>query len=282
MLQAETTFSPETREWLEKRTTIGHWIDIQEDDIIPHEVIGFHRTLLHMFQLTFAPEIRNRIDQKQLDEHFTLNAAQLIQFPSGDKIVRLNEEVRGIAAVIANAEDKVRENFYYEQFTSLQNFDLIEEELDCGHFTIFRTNSSWVGKFDFRNSRQECLETLNIAEEFLDCSCFAADQNYSRVCVDTLFSSCELIAKAHLLLTRHSATKAKTHGSIHSAANQWSKFGNLNQSFVQIYNQLAQQRTKARYETGQHISLPSAADREAIHCEITSLKDAVKHILAEN
>ena len=98
------TETKEGHRWLHQRKRSGNWIDIAESDEIPSDIVGWERSVLHMFQLAFAPEIRKRLSAGELGHDFFLSAAQLIQPEDGGKTVRLNEEVRGIALVRASRE----------------------------------------------------------------------------------------------------------------------------------------------------------------------------------
>ena len=68
--------SLETIHWLQQRQKLGNWFDVSDADVIPFDISGPMRTVLHMFQLAISPEIRRRLVSKELDDGFILSAAQ--------------------------------------------------------------------------------------------------------------------------------------------------------------------------------------------------------------
>jgi len=157
----------------------------------------------------------------------------------------------------------------------LVSFDVEESELDCGHFTMFWHGKGWSIAFDFRSSRAKSVQMLERAGQFLDASKFSADKGHASASVDNLFSSCELISKAMLILHRSPAVTAKTHGRVGSAINKWGKFGNVDAAFLKIYNRMSQERTSARYDASTEVTTPTAHDFDIVGRELETLKNAV-------
>ena len=69
-------------------------------------------------------------------------------------------------------------------------FDLEENELDAGHFTILWRKGGWFISFDFRVGRAKSDGMLAAASEFLEASRLSADSGLARPSVDNLFSAC--------------------------------------------------------------------------------------------
>ena len=195
MEENERQLSSETQRWLEARRRPGNWIDISETDEIPDDITGWHLSVLHMFQVRFAPEIRARISTGQIEEDFVLNAAQLLQLEEG-AIVRLNGEVRGELLLRANRPIRKGDPIFTSDLENLVGFDLEEDELNAGHFTIFWHESGWQLVFDFRSGRSTASEWLSVASQFLDASKHSADSGLARPSVDTLFIACELLTSS--------------------------------------------------------------------------------------
>ena len=152
--------------WLQERQRPGNWIDVAEFDEIPPEIEGWYRTVIHMFQIAFAPEIRQRLSAGGLDQTFFLTAAQMIQPETGAQMIRLNGEVRGIANVRATRPVQKGEPVFVSDMQNFVSFDLDEEELDAGHFTLFWTGSGWIATFDFRAGRAKSAAMLKALESF--------------------------------------------------------------------------------------------------------------------
>ena len=267
--------APASSEWLQQRQRSGNWIDVAETDEIPPGIEGWYRTIIHMFQIAFAPEIRHRFLVKTLDGTFFLTAAQMIQPEDGGRIIRLNQEARGTALMRANRPIQKGEQLLVSDMQNFVSFDLDEEELDAGHFTLFWTGNGWIASFDFRAGRAKSAAMLKAAGEFLQVAILASTHGHTRPCVDNLFSACELVSKAHLVLHRSSASAAKSHGSVQSAINTWRRLGNINDEFVGLFNRVSNTRSPARYDVKAEIEMPSPSDFGIVEGEIQQLMNFV-------
>ena len=99
---------------------------------------------------------------------------------------------------------------------------------------------------------------------------------YTRPSVDNLFSACELVSKAHLILHHSTASKAKSHGSIKSAINARRNIGNINDDFVRLFNCVSNTRSPARYDEKAEVEMPSPSDFQVVQSEIGQLMNLVK------
>lgn len=252
-------------EWLKSRRQSGNWLNIRPDEDIPPFVVGWDRTLVHMFQIAFTPEIDRRIKDDELPNGFFLQIAQLLQPPGGRQLVRFNDEVRGVMRLRRDKPMLEGEVLTVGDLERLEAFDLVEDELDSGHFTAFFTGSGWRSVFDFRQGRVKAGHFVGKAREFAAAARFSVEQRHSGAAIDNLFSACELLSKAQLMLSHHhAATNAKTHGPIGSAINAWAKLGNVDGEFVRLFNRLSGTRAQARYETAWVGELPKHADLELV------------------
>ena len=271
----DQTTSQETARWLQERQRPGNWFDIADTDIIPTEIEGSFRIILHMFQSAFAPEIRCRLSAGQLDDNFFLAAAQLIQPEEGERMVRLNGEVRALGLVRVTRAINKGDTVFLSDLRQLEGLDLEEDELDAGHFTLFWNGEGWFASFDFRAGRAKSTDILRLAGEFFETAQSAADKGHAGACVDNLFSACELASKARLILHRSPAAKAKKHGHVHSAINKWGHLGNVDEGFLKLYNRMWKTRPAARYDGAAQVEMPSKSDLRIVGREIEHLKEAV-------
>lgn len=228
-----------------------------------------------MFQIAFAPEIRRRYPDAVPDDAFFLSAAQWIQPEEGRPSVRLNEEVRGTGLVRVNRSIEKEELVFASDIQRFEGFELEEADLDAGHFTLFWIGNHWNCMFDFRAGRAKSAAMLKAATEFLEAARIASAHGYTRPSVDNLFSACELVSNAHLILIRNPASRAKTHGSVHSAINSWRSLGNINDKFVRVFNHAANIRSPARYDAGAEVEMPSLSDFEIVGREIEQMTEFV-------
>ena len=274
----EQNVSTETRAWLADRHRPGNWYDIDPAEEIPSDV-GAMRSILHMFQVAFGPEVRQRTEDGRIDRQFVLTTAQLLQPEDRPNVVRLNEEVRGMAAVRVSRPVLAGGAVNVADLRGLEDFDLDPSELDAGHFTVFWVGNGWRAIFDFRSGRGKAAGMLEAATEFLEAAKWSAQRGDARVSVDTLFSASELVAKTHLIL-RPGRSILKTHQSVSTAFNQWARLGNVGRGFRELFNRMSNQRAAARYNAAV-VDLPSGEDLALLEAEISSLNRSIAHRIEE-
>lgn len=204
--------------------------------------------LRQAFDLWVNPEIEKRRAAGTLPDPFELYMAQRIQFPDGRNLVRLNDEVRGIANVRAQREVKAGEPVSLADMAGIEDFDIPDDELDAGHWTMIWTGKSWFVSFNFLSNRAKCKMLLQKASEFFEAAKSAIAMGYTAVGVDTMFSACELISKAALVSSHVIAIDVRTHGQIASKINEWRRLGNVEGAFVDLFNRLGRLRPRFRYD----------------------------------
>ena len=262
--------------WLRARLQKGNWLDIAHDEEIPPEITDWNRTLVHMHQVVFSPEIRRRFAAGTLPDDFLLWGAQLVQPHDGECIIRLNDEVRGVPYLRTGRAVQKGEQILLGDLEGLEYFDLQDDELDCGHFTIFWTGLRWVGAFDFRAGRAKCLSLIDKALRFLSAARIASDQNLSEPAIDALHTACELLAKSRLILGQYPAHKWKSHGPILSAINREGKLGNVDAAFLDLFNRLSDIRGHVRYAAGYVTQAPGQDQLDLVEAMALSLRDATR------
>ena len=267
--------SQATREWIAARERTGNWYDIAPSEQIPGEVTPQFRTILHMFQRAFAPEVRRRKAQGTIDDRFVLRMAQLLQREGRPTEIRLNDEVRGIALTRVDRPVSPADPVYLNDLVGLEDFELDPSELDAGHFTLFGLDGDWRAVFDFRSGRAKAGDLLGVAAEFLAAARYSVEQGNGNAGVDNLFSACELVAKSHLIL-QPGRGRLRGHGTIKSALNLWSRYGNVDGQFTKLFNRLFDSRAAARYEAAD-VASPSLDDIGLVEAEIRSLRRGVGH-----
>lgn len=213
---------------------------------------GWDRTFAQMWEIAFAPELEKRKAAGLIGDDFHLYLAQLLQPPEEEDRILFNEEVRGIALMRAPRDVKQDEQATLADLANIEQFDLPDDLLDCGHFTIIRAGEGWRMVFNFLSGRAKARDMLELADQYLQASIQSGQQGHSGPAVDNLYSSSELVSKAELILHRSKAAKAKTHGPIASEINAWARMGNIDQAFVALFNKLGQQRPNARYSDREH------------------------------
>jgi hypothetical protein len=244
---------------------------------VPPDAEEFGKTVLNnVFELWFTPEIERRRADGLIGEDFVLLMAQAIFPEDAPNEIRLNDEVRGVMLIEAQRPVEKGEQVLLTDLADPRAFELIDEELDCGHFTIIRRGpgNDWMLTFNALAGRAKAANFVRLASDFLKAAVYARDEVLSGPCLDNLFSCCELLAKAELVMHRSHATKSKKHGAISSAINQWGKLGNVHPLFVSLLNSLSNMRSAARYEgtTGaQH--LPSDEEMGTVAAYLAYLEE---------
>ena len=213
---------------------------------------GPKRIFAQMWDIAFAPELEKRKIAGLIGDDFHIYLVQLLQPPDEANRVLFNEEVRGSALVRTTRDVRQGDAVMMADLTHIEQFELPDDLLDCGHFTIIRAGDSWQMIFNFLSGRAKARDMLELADQYLQASLESARKGHSGPAVDSLFSSSELISKSELILHRSKAAKAKTHGVIASEINAWARQGNIDQAFVSLFNKLSQQRPNARYSDREH------------------------------
>jgi hypothetical protein len=209
-------------------------------------------TLTQAWELWFRPEIERRQTAGSLPATFSLHMAQAL-FPPDEKLrVLLNDEVEGEGHLRAPRTIQKGEPLYASDLQFMERFELPDALLDSGHFTIVRAGEGWHMFFNFLRGRAKAKDMLQLAGEFLEAALSATDKGHSGPVVDNLFSACELISKAELILHRNPAASSKSHRSVSSQINWWGRLGNIDAVFLKLFNRLAEQRPNARYGDKEH------------------------------
>ena len=218
------------------------------------------RILEQAFELWIDPEVQRRRELGVLPEQFELIAAQQLQWPDGRVTVRLNDEVQGKGMLRAPREVQAGEVLYRSDLDHLEAFDLHDDELDCGHWTVLRGEKGWFIGFNFLSHRARCADLLSKARQFLLAAREAFARAQAPVVVDTLFSACELVSKAELVASRQIKMDSSGHGSISSKINLWRKHGNVDAAFVDLFNSMGRLRSRYRYDAQVSDPMPISDD----------------------
>ena len=134
--------------------------------------------------------------------------------PGAPFIVRLNNEIRGVAVLKAPIDKETGGPKLDGPEVEIERFELAPDELDASHATLFVINNKWRLIFNFQTRRAHAGQLLDKAEEFLATAEWCHAQGKVSACVDNLFSACELTSKAQLIvhhLLEAEFTQAQSH-----------------------------------------------------------------------
>jgi hypothetical protein len=237
---------------------------------------AWQRTFDQMWGLFFGPEIERRRQTGSLPDNFFPYAAQVLFPQEGRPSVLLNVEVRGEARLGQFGDRKTGDDIYIEDLNHLEVFDLPDDLLDHGHFTILRSGSAWRMMFNFLSGRAKARDMLELARQYHKVAVSSHSLGFSGPTIDNLFSASELICKAELILHRSPAVTSKTHSSVGSAINRWSRLGNIDSAFVALFNKLSQQRPNARY--GDTSSRPPLPDKDDLDLVAAMIDEGIRTV----
>ena len=94
--------------------------------------------------------------------------------------------------------------------------------------------------------------------------------------IDTLYSACENIAKARLILDHQKADEFRSHKATANQINLLARMGNISVAFKDVFNRLAKERNPAKYSTGLDFELPSWEDIDLCESLARGLLESVK------
>lgn len=216
---------------------------------------GYQRTIAHAMELWFEPEIRRRQASGAGPTPYPLRAAQVILYADErPNVVRLNEEVQAVGETRLKdgISKKAGDPVYAHEIEGLASIRLPDsEDNNCGHFTLVRLGDHWCLAFDFRYNKGKAAQLLEASEEFLGTASDALAHGRRRAAVDNLFSAAELAAKAYVITTPlPGGVEIKTHGRVQTRFNMFARHGNVDDEHRKVFNLLSQQRSKARYVSG--------------------------------
>jgi hypothetical protein len=278
-LEADSMRSERTdaaQQWLNERAQPGNWLDIAPGEEIHPDIKGWDRTIVQMQHLTFGPEIRSRKAAGTLSADFMFWGGQLIQPHGGGRIVRLNNEIRGRPYLRTDRSVEKGEEIKLGDFANLEYFDLEDDELDSGHFTMFFTGSGWILSFDFRSGRHKCAALIEKALTFLAATRMSVEKGLAEPAIDSLFTAAELVAKTRLILDHEKADAWTSHKATATRINLMARMGNISGAFRDLFNRLSKDRNPAKYATGYEAVLPSWDDVNVVENMALALQESVK------
>lgn len=231
---------------------------------------GWDRTFHQMWHLQFGPEIERRQAAGALDRDFYLYMAQYLQPPDQPSRVLFNDEVEGVALMRSPRAVEHGDPVTVADMAHIEHFDLPDDLLDCGHFTIIRADGdAWRMFFNFLSGRAKAGDMLERASHFLEAAFTSAEKNHPGPAIENLFSASELISKSELILSRNPAVGSRKHSAISAQINKWARLGNIDQSFVHLFNRLSRERGNARYGDTDHMpSMPTSDELELVSAMI--------------
>jgi hypothetical protein len=197
----------------------------------------------HTSELWFNPELERQKLIGLVEEGYQPEAMQVILFPNNEKHVLFDN--------LVISKEKLEANIKYR---------------DCGHVTFKKDpNGNWRGFFDFRYNKGKAEELFNTALQFFETAKEAYGAGRSRVFLDTIFSSAELLVESRLFV------ETPNQEYVNDPNHKWTKrelgkairVGLVDSRYSKTLGNLSDWRRNARYPRGQ-FSLEESKAQELI------------------
>ena len=219
----------------------------------PMSLPGAQAAAQQLWEAFGAPELERRVAAGERAPGEPVTTWQVIVFPDDRQpVVRLEDEVRGVAFVETSRDLADGEEIPDKGITDLADFLLLDgDHDDAGHLTVLQIADGQGIAFDFRYHSAHAAGLSTRAEEFLFVAEAALDQGYLNAFAENAFSAAELLAKAELISTLDTDVgRSKTHKRVLSSYNRHLKLSNTSPEAAKALNRLADLRPKARYGDG--------------------------------
>jgi HEPN domain len=222
------------------------------------------------------PEVKRRQECGEWPPESLLYRFQVQFLEDGNLRVLLNDEVQGFLEVKATGTIEKGQVVTGDDFSEISDYRPLDEHAHLPHVTGFRHGGTWFLAFQLAQRHPRRREALEAGREFLATAHEAHAAGRIRVCLDSMYSAVELLAKAELLSSTPAIdfiSKSRSHSGLSSAYNVWGHLGNTNPKFVDAFNELAQLRSPARYLEG---DLPPHMDE--VKKLLDTLSDMESHV----
>src|SRR3989344_2355131 len=114
-----------------------------------------------VMDIFITPEIERRRKEGSIKDGTIITKMQIVfSLDTGKNEVRLNDEVKAIVKAKANKPIQKREIVYETDISAIEDIELTDEDLNCGHITLLLFKDNWTISFDFRYNK-EILECRN-------------------------------------------------------------------------------------------------------------------------
>src|SRR3954471_18701470 len=129
---------------------------------------GAKRAFDQMWENHFGPEIAKRQAAGLLPADFKGFMAQLLLPPDGEARVLLNDEVQGVGLMRASRAVGAGDKVTLSDLANIEAYDLPDDLLDHGHFTLINRGENWGVYFNFLSGRAKAKDRLVNASHFLE------------------------------------------------------------------------------------------------------------------
>ena len=232
-----------------------------------------------VMDIFITPEIERRRKEGSIKDGTIITKMQIVfSLDTGKNEVRLNEEVKAIAKAKANKSIQKGEIVYETDISAIENIELTDKDVNCGHITLLLFKNNWVIAFDFRYNKERVKNHIEASKEFYESAKDNLEKNRLRPFFENAFASAELSAKSILLfLPDKKILEGKNHKDRLSKFKNWAELGNVKIEFSTTLTKLNSLRSSARYissDTFKHENPPEIL--KTIKEMIDSAEESIK------
>lgn len=202
--------------------------------------------LNHVFELWFDDALEEkgleredfRKGQVFLKSPFALSQFEDLASDDSDVEVRINDdaEVKMTARLKAGESVEAGDPIYANQVEGFDEVILEEDKEDYGHVTVVRNKAfGWIFNFDFRKNRSYYEPLLAAADQFIQTTEFAEENNLYRAFVENAFHAAERLMKIDVIFI---GWKAERHGDVQARYSDLIQMGMGNQDLYGVFNKL--------------------------------------------
>src|SRR3989344_7769146 len=116
-----------------------------------------------------SPEIERRRKEGSIKDGTVISKMQIVfSLDKGKNETRLNDEVKAIVRGRATRDIQKGEAVYEKDIDAIEDIELTDEDVNCGHITLLLFKNNWIISFDFRYNKERVKNHIEASKEFYD------------------------------------------------------------------------------------------------------------------
>lgn len=207
------------------------------------------RLFQQVMDIFVIPEMERRRKEGSIKDGTVISKMQIVfSLDKGKNEVRLNEEVKAIVKAKANKPIQKGDIVYETDVDNIEDIELTDEDVNCGHITLLLFKNNWIISFDFRYNKNRVKDHIEASKEFYVTAVNSLDNSRLRAFYENAFASAELSAISVLLtLPSKEILDCRNHKKRLSQFKDWADLGNVKMEFSTTLSSLSELRDSARY-----------------------------------
>lgn len=207
------------------------------------------RVFQQVIDIFVNPEIERRRKEGTIKDGTLITKMQIVfNLDKGKNEIRLNEDVKAIVKGRATRDIQKGEAVYEKDIDAIEDIELTDEDVNCGHITLLLFKNNWIISFDFRYNKERVREHLEASKEFYETATHSLENNRLRAFYENAFATAELSAISVLLtLPSKEILECRNHKKRLSQFKDWADLGNVKMEFSTTLSGLSELRDSARY-----------------------------------